>query len=213
MVDPDGREKHICFYLPELKNHVSTQQEMIQYKNDLAVRRKNASLDTYAKNFSDNENIIIFFGHGIQNKERTKGIGVQINNKSTRVKGLENYLKNTSQWLKDNQKADLKPVILLFSCGTGKGEESIAEQLSYNMGAIVIAPSETIIIKGNEIPKVYEEGYFINDPGVWKVFYDGKVVDELRGYGKDAIDISSFIKNLNVERFVKEMGEISSKDK
>lgn len=111
---------------------------------------------------------------------------------------------NSTLWL-ENERNNKKSVIFLFSCAAGKGEGSIAEIISKELEAIVIAPSETIIYNSEGIPIVYEEGLFFNEEGTWNVFYNGKVVDKMNGYDSffnKAIDIADFIKNLNVDEFV-----------
>ena len=89
----------------------------------------------------------------------------------------------------------------------GKGENSLAEQLSRDLGAIVIAPTENIVVEGDN-PQVYDEGFLFNTGGSWVTFYDGKVVDQMNGYDsffKTAIDIENFIKNLNVDDYINKM--------
>ena len=208
-LDSDGNEILINFNIPDLKKSISTQEEAKQFDRDLKERKLNLGLTAYANNFSDNNDVIILFAHGIQNKERTKGVGMVINGIGKGTKGVKQYLEKNSTLYNKNQKDGVKSVVLLFSCGTGKGEGSIAEKLSKEMGVIVIAPTEVINIENNKkVPEVYEEGFIFNTGGQWNIYYDGKVVDQMEGYSSifsSATDMSKFIKELDVEKFRKEM--------
>ena len=208
-LDSDGNEILINFNIPDLKKSISTPEDAKQFDRDLKERKLNLGLTEYANKFSDNNNVIILFAHGIQNKERTKGIGVFLDGKGKQVKGVKQYLEKNSTLYNKNKKDGVKSVVLLFSCGTGKGEGSIAEKISKEMGVIVIAPTQNIYTEGNnKVPEVYEEGFIFNTGGQWNIYYDGKVVDQMKGYSSifsSATDMSKFIKDLDVEKFRKEM--------
>ena len=165
-VDPDGRE-HICRLAHpwQLKNTTlseSERREMIATNNRLAAnkdKRKAINLN----------NVFELFAHGTPNGVRDRITFVSNPHK------LYEVFSDCSQYL--SSKNSNSSIYILYSCNTGKGDNSIGQQLSgvkEVFGSVVIAPTDVVSIneKGKEI---------VGNNGTWNVFYKGKQVMTISG--------------------------------
>ena len=141
-----------------------TGEEIVFGVNPTSDKAK--ELRNFAYNHYRDDNAINIFAHG-QKKQFTvydykKGEDIKINNSVV----LNSYLQNNSQiW--QNRKEEEKVTIVLHCCETGKGENSIAEQLSSELENVkVIAPSDyDSVTKGNK--------EYVKNGGVWRIFENG----------------------------------------
>ena len=171
LVDMDGREKHILFD-----------------KND--VNRIKS-----AENIIDDPRIIGLHQHG-------SNLGIlngKDNETYTTPAELLNYLeKNSAKWQAHNRTEvencindeiiiDAEPIVLqFFSCNTGKGENSYAQQVSAAEGienVLVIVADENVntrIVNGvtyvNVLKKGNGEKPSNRETGSWRFFLNGKEI-------------------------------------
>ena len=161
-VDPDGREKH---------NMMDPNTEDIEqrYLFEGAV-----NFNEYGK---DNSHIF-FISHGSPNAMFPHGKG------EMNAEGFVNYLKENSKlWQETKDKSSL--TIVLISCETGKGENSIAQQISKLLPDVtIVAPTEEVrnfTLDGNSrIVGTSETDYMpdVQDPscfGKWNTYREGQL--------------------------------------
>ena len=160
-VDPDGRE------------------------NVIALSRNRESTSSIIKaiaNFPINTKTIHFWAHGNNQLIETGNLSGDEVTLISNPKAFNSYLKKYSKiWA--SRKNDEPAIIVLHSCSTGKGKNSIAEQISNFPtfeNVIIVAPSKNIlIINEKEYGPADKEN--ISDMGVWKVFLNGKLVNTFNG--------------------------------
>ena len=80
---------------------------------------------------------------------------------------------------KSNVKAGATPIFILYSCNTGGGQNSFAEQLSSKTSGLVIAPSGSLYVGSQG--SCYIEDSNGENTGVWNVFCNGNLVDSFPG--------------------------------
>ena len=160
-IDPDGRE------------------------NVIALSRNRESTSSIIKaiaNFPINTKTIHFWAHGNNQLIETGNLSGDEVTLISNPKAFNSYLKKYSKiWA--SRKNDEPAIIVLHSCSTGKGKNSIAEQISNFPtfeNVIIVAPSKNIlIINEKEYGPADKEN--ISDMGVWKVFLNGKLVNTFNG--------------------------------
>ena len=125
-----------------IKNVDPNGKEVINKMNPKSQNREQRNLYAAALNFQDNpkQNQIFYIAHG--NQERM--YPVEQMNDGIDAQGFVDYIKNNSElWNVTEDKSCLS--IVLLSCETGKGENSIAEQISKLLPEVsVIAPNEEV---------------------------------------------------------------------
>ena len=125
-----------------IKNVDPNGKEVINKMNPKSQDREQRNLYAAALNFQDNpkQNQIFYIAHG--NQERM--YPVEQMNDGIDAQGFVDYIKNNSElWNVTEDKSCLS--IVLLSCETGKGENSIAEQISKLLPEVsVIAPNEEV---------------------------------------------------------------------
>ena len=179
-IDPDGKEK-LIFFDPK--------------KGNEERKRATAILISGAEKSKD-DGAIHIFSHG-----NNQGLYPETGGKTEGIKTKNQFIsfldKHSDTW-KDRKEGETITIIL-HSCNTGKGEESIAEKLSNIKGVRIIAPDNPDYISengelGTYIPKYQnEDGTYKQDKngipmkqksdkeGNWRVFERGKEVNAYRG--------------------------------
>lgn len=97
--------------------------------------------------------------------------------KYVNANGLTKIIKKSFKKGNDLGKMD-SPIVVLHSCNTGKGDNSIGQQLSKELGNVVVAPNGYIVItKFSETvvnnPKLKKTGDNVNH---WNIFFNGKLI-------------------------------------
>ena len=191
MIDPDGREKHNLFNL--IKSFFNHQ-----------------GFD----NLPDIEDYIIIGAHGLSSNGKITGMSMSDSFEDEKeyhgINAVVSFIKKevlrySNVWKKNKENGE-QTVIILNSCSTGDGENSIAKQMSEKLNDVVIvAPDspttnvqdrETAIFyqygprqkptpiykdgklkrDGNGIP-IYNWGIVNN----WRLFLNGKMIGTIRG--------------------------------
>ena len=177
-IDPDGKEKIVSLDPDE---------------------KRSESITKAAESYPENENVIHIWAHGGESK-------IQIYDKESKIKEdkieteeIIDYLSQNSElWGKvENGEA---MIIVLHSCETGKGDNSIAQQLSESdvlSNTIIVAPTENIAIgldskeigpvkTKNEGGKTYTEKDAKGNIkyGEWRKYHKGKLIDSFTGKTK-----------------------------
>ena len=167
-VDPDGKEK-IVSLSPTLKSTTSI-------KNAATV-------------FPENSKVVHVWAHG--NKH-----GIQIYNSNTSnpetissPEGLNAFLMNQSEIWQNREDSD-PAIVVLHSCSTGKGENSIAQQFSSDElfnNVIIVAPSMDVVVQGGKEYGPANKNDLENI-GEWKMFLNGEVVNSFSGESTPIFD-------------------------
>ena len=130
-----------CNWNP-MKNVDPNGKEVINKMDSKSQNSDQRNLYTAALNFQDNpkQNQIFYIAHGNQDRMYP----VEHMNDGIDAQGFVDYIKNNSElWNVTEDKSCLS--IVLLSCETGKGENSIAEQISKLLPEVsVIAPNEEV---------------------------------------------------------------------
>lgn len=134
----------------------------------MSTWKSNLSLKKTANSYKDNDGVIHLFVHGSSQK-------VDLAEKGTKdALGLDVFLTNTSKIYKENIKKGETSLLIMHACSTGKGENSIAQQLSKNTNGdlLIFAPSDDDLLGRNEK---------VDNNGVWNVFYKGELLGTYNG--------------------------------
>ena len=201
MVDPDGEELLPFFSFNYVKE---TPQNKDWYK--MNGKRYNQQVDInaiiydYVLNMEDMDNVIFFSAHGEPQGFYDSG--------DHKHEGGENFMKflklNSNSYEKLSKNKSL--VIVLFSCETGKGENSLGQQVSKISESLVFAPSEIIYLDPDGRHQVENRGKDGHIHGYWNVFYKGELIDQLNGAdvdGKKAIQIDKFLQGKSGKAWIK----------
>lgn len=107
---------------------------------------------------------------------------------------------------KKNTENKCPSVIVLYSCSTGKGDNSIAQQISKDLGALVIAPDAILHYNTSDgTSQIYDNWY--NKDGHWNIYYKGELKEQLNGadpwlWGEKAIQLNDFLKDKNATQLI-----------
>ena len=168
-VDPDGEEKLIYYTVNRPKqSSFKGENAYVSFEKALETYKKNCNLLRSANRYKDHKGVINLFAHG-------NSQFVDLAEKGTQnALGLEYFLINNSPTYRDNVIKGKTSLLIMHSCSAGKGENSIAQQLSINTdgGLLIIAPSEDTKLGNDEI---------VEKKGVWNVFYKGELLGTYKG--------------------------------
>ena len=159
-VDPDGRENVIA-----LSNKDSRTPGILsathKFENNKSV------IHLWAHGYSDH--IALYVGD-----EQTKVI-------ATGADHLNQYLFSASEIWNNRDNGD-NAIIVLHSCSTGAGKNSLAQQISKDErfeNVIIVAPSKDIqVFNGEEYGPADTNG---ENVGEWRMFLNGILVDSFKG--------------------------------
>ncbi len=168
-VDPDGKEK-LIYYNTNTPKQSSFKGvgANIRFQNAMSTWKSNCSLKSSANRYKDSDGVIHLFAHGSSQK-------VDLAEKGTKdALGLDVFLTNTSKTYKENIIKGETSLLIMHACSTGKGENSIAQQLSKNTKGdlLIFAPSDDDLLGKNEK---------VDNSGVWNVFYKGELLGTYNG--------------------------------
>lgn len=176
-IDPDGLEK------------------LIALAPDIA---RNQTLLKGANSFKDDAHVIHIWAHGTSEKIEfyIKGSSSMMEVSAGTTHNLAAYLSSNSELYAETE--GHPAMIVLHSCETGKGENSIAQQISADenfANVLIVAPTENIAVDGNSnqelgamktqpngdsnFPLFDENGNILY--GAWKIFLNGEVVNSFSG--------------------------------
>jgi RHS repeat-associated protein len=168
-IDPDGEEKLIFFKTKMPYFHSFRGSNALnQYTKAMGQYKSNMNLKRSANKYQDNDKVIHLFAHG----------GRQVVNLAEKGKKnaseLETFLANNSQVYKENIGKGETSLLIMHSCKTGGGKNSIAQQLSElaKGDLLIFAPSDNITLGDKEK---------VNNNGVWNVFYKGELIGKYKG--------------------------------
>ena len=194
LVDVDGEEIYLSFdRSKKLKN------------KDFDTWKDNNALHWKLENLPDHEDIFTIGAHGIP-----KAIIMEDKTEIRNGVDFELYFMNTAEenLFQKNTKENKQTVIVLYACNTGKGENPVGQQLSLDLGTIVIAPSEYVQVASTSDIQVYDDGIFFNTGGFWNVFFKGELMEQINGYdsrwcfgkfGQNAVQLKDFLKGKTAE--------------
>jgi RHS repeat-associated protein len=154
-------------------------------ENVVALSRNNKDTPELKKaieNFPTNSQVIHLWAHGNHN---TIVIGSADHDQTTDIsdpKHLANYLMNVSElWQSRGERQ--ATILVLHSCSTGSGDNSIAEQISSSPlfeNVLIVAPSKNIqVIEGKEYGPADHDN--LKNIGEWKMFLNGELVNSFIG--------------------------------
>ena len=132
--------------------------------------------------------VIHLFAHG-----NSQGVDLaEKGYKNTALK-LETFLLNNSKTYNKNVEDNKTSLLIMHSCETGKGENSIAQQLSELAGStlLVIAPSELLSPNGN--------GEKVHKKGSWNIYYKGKLIGKYVGN----IDFQKQLEGKDIQKVIR----------
>jgi RHS repeat-associated protein len=162
LVDPDGEDPDIFLFPLEDKSY------SVFYKGSKFIKQR------------DNAFQIMAHGNSSCMREVRNGKNVpESEGEINSAQKFDNVFRNNSKWNLGKHKKGFS--VVLFSCNTGKGNNSLAMNLSLEYQNItVIAPSRQIWFSEKGFIGIYgkTESKKRNeaDPGYWLVFQNGKVV-------------------------------------
>ena len=186
-IDPDGSEKLIYFNTQRPQQRSFTGKGAYErYKSAVAQYESNRSLKNNAKRYKDHNNVIHLFAHGRPQIVDLAELGIKD------VIGLELFLVNNSETYKKNINEGKTSLLIMHSCETGKGKNSIAQQLSKRTDGdlLVFAPSEKLLLGDDEN---------VANNGTWNVFYKGELIGKYRG----DIDFQKQLNGKNIQNVIK----------
>ena len=198
LVDVDGQEIYLSFDRSKKLRDTNLKQW-----------KTNNGLYHDLGNLPDHEDIFFIGAHGNPNSIELQD--------GTRIKSafdFEKYFFNTPEenLYKRNSMEGKQTVIVLYSCSTGKGDNSIGQQLSSDLGTLVFAPSEKVQVRSTSDIQVLDDGLFFDTGGSWNVFYKGELMEQINGYdnrcffdmfGQDAVQLKDFLKGKTAEDLLK----------
>ena len=159
-VDPNGQENVVALS-----------------KKDVTVGIQNA-----INKFPVNSEVIHFWAHGMNSTIR---VGTPDCDNTAYINTPEDfylYLMNNSSLWQERKDGD-PAIIVLHACSSGKGENSIAQQISESslfQNVIIVAPStDDVIVNGIEQGPSNPNN--TEDIGDWKMFLNGKMVNSFTG--------------------------------
>jgi RHS repeat-associated protein len=173
-VDPDGEEKHIFL-------HPSNDENI--YESSM--------------NYVDNVPSIHIWAHGNNHRINFYDKNNNTTYEATTVDKLvaflnDNVFQYSDAW-KNHESEGSQAVIVLHSCETGKGKNSIGQQLSEQLpNTVVIAPNEKVAVtkdakelgayKTKELVKPDgTKAQTIDKVGAWVMFREGKMIGSFNG--------------------------------
>lgn len=190
-VDVDGREILTSF---------NTSVKKGDSISNIKRAQSNVRLENSMKNhIVDHEDIIFFGAHGAPSFIELKDGYIKSSS------SMRNYLDNNSMVWKSDQQAKRSSVIVLYSCSTGEGDKSIAQQISKDLESLVIAPDATLHMNPSTGKcEVYDS--FL-DGGHWNIFYNGELKEQLNGadpilWGENAVQLNEYLKDKTAEQLI-----------
>ena len=193
LVDVDGEEIYLSF---DRSNKLRD--------SDFETWKHNNALHWKLGESPDHEDIFFIGAHG-----KPKCIIMQDGTEITDADGFLSYfLSEEDNLFSKNFVEEKQTVIVLVACRTGKGENSIGQQLSLDLGTLVIAPSEYVQAISPSNFQVYDDGIFSNTGGYWNVFYKGELMEQINGYdsrwffgkfGQNAVQLKDFFEGKTAE--------------
>ena len=98
------------------------------------------------------------------------------------AKNLANKIKSMDlPDYKKNKKTDQTTIFLLYCCSTGNGDNSIAEQLSWELQEITIAPQGTLLVGNDNHTMTNTISKTDKTVQPWNVYYRGRKVMDFQG--------------------------------
>ena len=190
-VDLDGEEK-LIFFNTQMPVYSSYRGEGVfgQYMKAIGQYVSNVNLKNSANRYKDHSDVIHLFAHG-------NSTSINLAEKGRKhAEGLEFFLLNNSEVYREGLNKGEVSLLIMHSCKTGSGRNSIAQQLSKNTegNLLVIAPSENVIMGKDENVK--------ND-GIWNVFYKGELVGSYKG----TTDFRKELEGKNAQTIIKRWTE------
>ena len=185
-IDPDGQEKIIRFRTQKPDSYTYHGRNIFKrYSQDLKNYSKNRNLFDQAQKYNDNEGIIHLFAHGSPQSVDMAEQGEKD------ARSLYTFLLNNSDVFQKKFEKGETSLLIMHSCKTGKGEKSIAQQLSGYAGddLLIIAPSKNVSLKNGEQ---------VEKKGTWNVFYKGEKIGRYSG----RIDFEKQLKGKNPQGII-----------
>lgn len=177
LVDPDGRENVDSFDPNDPRTH-----KILDAKNV----------------FPQNTNVIHVWAHGQTSYIETYNDQGSHKEYISNADGLNAFLNSKSElWMNVDDHSGM--VIVLHSCWTGAGDNSIAQIISSDPNfkdVLIVAPSTSILVQnGIEYGPTQDINY--QDSGCWKMFMNGEMVNSFSAKSKPIFDTP----NEQVERY------------
>ena len=185
--DPDGNEKLIFFDIKYPKQRSFNGKGAYQrFKSAQAKCDSNRILYKNAQNYKDHDGVVHLFAHGHRQHVDFAENGVKD------AIGAELLLLQYSETYKKNMVEGNPTLLIMHSCETGKGKNSIAQQLSKRTDGdlLVFAPSEKLLLGDDEN---------VANNGTWNVFYKGELIGKYRG----DIDFQKQLNGKNIQNVIK----------
>ena len=194
LVDVDGEEIYLSF---DRSNKLRD--------SDFETWKHNNALHWKLGESPDHEDIFFIGAHG-----KPKCIYMEDKTEIKSGFDFDLYFLNTPEdnLYSKNHAKKKQTVIVLVACRTGKGDNSIGQQLSLDLGTLVIAPSEYVQAISSSNFQVYDDGIFSNTGGYWNVFYKGELMEQINGYdsrwffgkfGQNAVQLKDFFEGKTAE--------------
>lgn len=191
-VDVDGRE-----ILTSFKTTISKNDNLSLVGRIMTNRVLEKGIKSKVK---DHDDMIFIGAHG------SPSFMTLANGKISSSSDMKNFLEQNSIVWKKNTENKCPSVIVLYSCSTGKGDNSIAQQISKDLGALVIAPDAILHYNTSDgTSQIYDNWY--NKDGHWNIYYKGELKEQLNGadpwlWGEKAIQLNDFLKDKNATQLI-----------
>lgn len=152
--------------------------------SDPTKKTDNIIIMTWVRTEGDTPGMVTICMHGSSQKVHMSDTEGTSENSQSAFQ-LAGYIKAFPEDFPDYNRNTLmnKPTIfLLYSCNTGQGDQSFAQQFSSEMHGIVIAPVGKVCIAKDGSHRMWnwvDEDKQIEQP--WNVFYNGRMVTSFMG--------------------------------
>ena len=149
------------------------------YLFDIQTNKQDIPLVKAAQNLPNVPNAFQVVGHGNQRFIRNV-IDGKLAGELNDSKSFDKAFSNNEEWNTGKETPGF--LLILYSCNTGRGENSIAAKISSKYKNInVIAPTRQVWMKTNgevEVRRRKSDGTKDeNDPGYWLLYQNGKAVE------------------------------------
>lgn len=169
LVDPDGMDTFFS---------IATKL------SDSEQNRKNSIIMSWMREEGDTPGMVTICMHGKPQEVAMSDLEgtSEVLQSPAQLAELIKDLENLSDYRANTFILNKTTIFLLYSCNTGQGNESFAQQFSLKMQGIVIAPVGKVCIPNDDSHRMWnwiDENTHINQP--WNVFYNGRLVSSFIG--------------------------------
>ena len=166
LIDPNGMDT-IFSYATDLK--------------DAEQNAENTDILKWMRDEGDTPGMVTLSMHGSSDQVELSVCGGLATTRYN-AKNLANKIKSLDlPDYKNNKKLNETTIFLIYSCRTGDGDNSFAEQLSWELQEITIAPQGTLLVRNDNHTMSNTISKKDRTVQPWNVYYRGRKVMEFQG--------------------------------